>query len=86
MACKTPCICTNVGDCSFIIGNTGWIVPPKKSKELAKGIEIALSELGSQKWDERINHARLRIKEKFDINQMIESLNNLWIKILKNEI
>lgn len=86
MACKTPCISTNVGDCSFIIGATGWLVPANKPKELAEGIETALAEIGSQKWDERTNHARLRIKEKFDINQMIESLNDLWIKILKKSL
>ena len=48
MSCKTPCISTNVGDCSFIIGKTGWLVPPQNPIRLAKVIEIALNEIGSK--------------------------------------
>ena len=50
MACGTPSIVTNVGDASFIVGKTGWIVPPNNPKKLARAIEMALLELGTKKW------------------------------------
>jgi glycosyltransferase involved in cell wall biosynthesis len=81
MACKTPCITTNVGDCSFIIGKTGWLVPPQNPIKLAKVIEIALSEIGTKKWNKRRDQARLRIKRNFHINRMIKSFNNLWVNV-----
>ena len=83
MACKTPCIATNVGDCSSIIGDTGWLAPPQNPIKLARVIEIALSEIGKKKWKKRRNQARLRIKRNFDISRMIKSFNNLWTFINK---
>ena len=85
MACKTPCIATNVGDCSSIIGKTGWLVPPQDPVKLAKVIESVISEIGSKRWKNRRNQTRIRVKKNFDIFKMIKSLNNLWIKVLKNE-
>ncbi len=82
MSCKTPCISTNVGDCSFIIGKTGWLVPPQNPIRLAKVIEIALNEIGSKNWNKRRSKARIRIKNNFNISKMINALNMLWIKNL----
>ena len=85
MACKTPCIATNVGDCSFIIGKTGWLVPPQDPIKLAKVVEIAFAEIRSKNWNKRRNQARLRIKQNFDISKMVKSLNKLWFQIFNNQ-
>ena len=85
MACRTPCIVTNVGDCSSIIGKTGWLVPPQNPARLAKIIESVFNQIGSKDWNKRRNESRLRIKENFDISRMIKSLNYLWIKVLKTK-
>jgi glycosyltransferase involved in cell wall biosynthesis len=81
MACKTPCISTNVGDCSSIMGNTGWLVPSKNPIKLAKVIENVITQIGTKSWNNRRNQSRLRIKQNYDIARMIKSLDNLWIKV-----
>ena len=78
MAHKTPCVATNVGDSSYIVGDTGWIVPPKSPIYLAKSIEIALKEINTKKWIKRCNRARARITEKFSMDKMINSYNKVW--------
>ena len=56
----TPCIVTNVGDCSSIIGKTGWLVPPQNPARLAKIIESVFNQIGSKDWNKRRNESRLR--------------------------
>ena len=85
MAHGTPCISTNVGDASYIIGKTGLIVPIKDSLTLASKIEKLILEIGTKHWKQRCIRARLRIKKNFDINKMIKSYNKLYFNILNNE-
>ena len=82
MACETPCIATNVGDCSLIIGKTGWIVPPQNPKKLAETLEVAFNEIGTSRWGKRRIQARKRIKNNFDISKMTYSFNKLWLKMM----
>ena len=83
MACGTPCIVTDVGDSAFVVGKTGWVVPPKNSTRLAKVIEKVLNEKNTSKWNKRCNKAQLRIKKKFSISKMIKLYNDVWIKVYK---
>jgi glycosyltransferase involved in cell wall biosynthesis len=81
MACGTPCVVTDVGDAAFIVGKTGWIVPPKNSLKLAKKIKQALFEIGSKNWSKRRAEVRLRIKNNFKMEIMLKSYNELWINV-----
>ena len=85
MACETPCVVTDVGDASLVVGKTGWVVPPNDPVKLATAIEKALSEIRTKKWFKRCQESRSRIKKNFDVNRMIKSYIVLWKKInLKN--
>ncbi len=83
MAYETPSVVTDVGDSSYIVGKTGWIVPPNDSVKLAKSIEIALNEIGTKNWSKRCKKARLRIRTKFSISKMIKSYSKVWIEVYK---
>ena len=48
MAHKTPCVATNVGDTSYIVGKSGWLTRPNNSKSLADAIYSALNEIGKK--------------------------------------
>ena len=82
MACGVPCVVTNVGEASFIVGKTGWVVPPNNPVSLSNSIKKALAELGTKKWKSKSNLARLRIKKNFEINNMINAYKIAWGKII----
>jgi len=79
MASGVPCIATDVGDSSYMIGQTGWVVPPKNPVELSKNILIALSQLHScDNWAVRCGNARSRVEENFSLENMISKYNIIW--------
>jgi glycosyltransferase involved in cell wall biosynthesis len=85
MACGTPCVATNIGDTSYILGKTGWLVEPNNSKKLAEKIERAIYEIGNKNWNARRSKARLRIKKNFSIFRMIKLYNKLWNDVCDNK-
>jgi len=69
MSCSLPCVATNVGDSSIIIGDTGIIIEPFDIQEIVRGWEkivINLNNNGPLKFTEQRN----RICENFSIQQM----------------
>jgi glycosyltransferase involved in cell wall biosynthesis len=42
MATGVPCVVTNVGDSAIVVGDRGWVCPPRDSAALAQAIEAAL--------------------------------------------
>ena len=79
MACGTPCVVTNVGDAAFIVGKTGWVVPPKNPQKLALSIEKALLLIHKKSFKKNME-LRLRIKENFDIKKMLKKYRIAWTK------
>lgn len=78
MACGTPCISTDVGDAAIILGDTGWIVPPKDPAAMAEVIGRALAERGTSASKKRQQDARHRIETRFSIEQMVEGYRKVW--------
>lgn len=80
MACGTPCVATDVGDAGLIVGDTGWVVPPRNAEALADAIEQALLEMQNnpEAWQQRKLACRQRIEENFSIGTMIEKYHAVW--------
>jgi len=80
MACKTPCVATDVGDAAAILGDTGLIVPSREPIALARAIAQLLDEHGSTAWESRCAAARQRIATSFSIDAMVTAYDSAWRK------
>lgn len=80
MACGTPCITTDVGDAAIIVGNTGWVVPPKNPQALAKAMLEAMEEkqINPEGWQARKRACRQRIIDNFSIEKMVSGYQKVW--------
>lgn len=86
MACGTPCVVTDAGDAAYIVGDTGWVVPPCDASALADAISTALEDLmDSEQRSDRSSRARSRIEEHFSIERMVVSYTNLWKAVVVNQ-
>ena len=77
MACGTPCVVTDVGDCAEIVGDTGHVVPPKDPVALARGWEKLFS-LPLEKRMELGEKARQRIIKRFSLEKMVKRHEELF--------
>lgn len=78
MACATPCVSTDVGDAAEIIGDTGWIVPPRDPQSLARAIGTALEAAEGDSWNARRDAARQRMEHRFSIDRMAREYRSVW--------
>lgn len=79
MACGTPCVTTDVGDAGLIVGETGWVVPPRDADALTNAIKKALAEREhDSSWVQRQVHARRRITESFSLDAMVKAYHQAW--------
>lgn len=68
MACGLPVVATDVGDCRRIVGDCGWIVPPKDPEALAAAIGLAIEALPHWPAD----RSRKRIEDNFSVEAMVD--------------
>lgn len=79
LACGTPCIATDVGDSSVILGDTGWLVPHSNPHALANALIEASTELNNKEnWVLRKKQCRDRVIENFSINKMVSNYIDIW--------
>ena len=88
MACGTPCVSTDVGDASIILGDTGWIVPSKDSESLYSSVIKAAQEKESshRSWSQRSASCRQRIVQKFSLENMVKKYKEVWMNVKKHPV
>ena len=77
MASGVPCIATDVGDVAELIGQSGWLVPPKNCGALAQAIYGAMSEK-EQLLEQRRKWARERIVTTYSATKMVETYQVIY--------
>ena len=87
MSCGTPCVVTDVGDAAFIVGDTGWVVPPQDPEALAAGLQTALTQLATADgWKLRQNAARARIVAEFSLPHIAGLYAGQWRKAAGDQV
>lgn len=82
MACKVPCVVTDVGESANIVGNTGRVVPPSNPCLMAKAMHDLLN-LNKNEREALGFAARSRIIEKFSIGIVCKQYEALYINTLE---
>jgi glycosyltransferase involved in cell wall biosynthesis len=78
MSCTVPCVATDVGGSSNIVGNAGFIVPPGNSRALANA---AINMLTKKRLRNKFGAAaRKRIINEFSIEKISAEYENLFLK------
>jgi glycosyltransferase involved in cell wall biosynthesis len=80
MASGVPCVATDVGDCSWVIGPHGAIVPPRQSEALA----TALARLLDLEPDARQQlglAGRGRILQQFSLQEVVAQYETLHLRV-----
>jgi glycosyltransferase involved in cell wall biosynthesis len=84
MAIGLPCVATDVGDSSIIIGKTGIVVPPCNEEALLSGIEslIAMPNEGRRALSAS---AQARINANYTLGKIVEKYVILYEKLIKEK-
>jgi len=82
MHAGVPCIATDIGDCKYIIDDTGIVVPANSPQSLKLAIEEVLNKTAQQR--QRLGQlARSRIRDHFSIAKNVSSYVELYDQLLK---
>ena len=84
MACGIPCVATNVGDSSAIVGTTGVIVAPKNPFELSQAWQFILG-LENSARTKLEESARQRIQENFNLPSVVSRYEAVYKKVTNRE-
>ena len=81
MACGVPCVVTDVGDAAYLVGETGFSVPPKDPEALANAWEQMLL-LSAEERQQRGEKARERILQNFAIEKVVLQYGKVYEEML----
>jgi glycosyltransferase involved in cell wall biosynthesis len=76
MACEVPCVVTDVGDSSVLVGDTGTVVPPGQPDLLAQAIRRWIDLPDRLRTGAR---ARQRVIERYSVSSMVTATETLLL-------
>ncbi len=82
MACAVPCVTTDVGDCAFILGDAGCVVPAQDPDALAEGWNQIL-ELPLERRADLARRGRERIASNFSIETVASEYAKVYRGVLR---
>lgn len=82
MLSGTPNVVTDVGDAAMMVGDSGWVVPPRDPDALAGAIIQGHAEWKDDPgcWTSRRGEARQRIADNFTFEKMASAYEDAWRK------
>ncbi|MCG6552787.1 MAG: glycosyltransferase [Candidatus Magnetominusculus sp. LBB02] len=81
MACRVPCVVTDVGDSALVVGNTGIAVPKKDPDAMAEAWDTMLN-WPEDKMANARRMARQRIEDHFSVRHMAAKTEAALIKLM----
>jgi glycosyltransferase involved in cell wall biosynthesis len=83
MAAGVPCVATDVGDCAYIIGDTGQVVPAGDMAGFASCM-VALLRLAHIQRADLGERARARVASNFEIGGIVRQYEKSYESLRKN--
>jgi glycosyltransferase involved in cell wall biosynthesis len=85
MACGLPCVATDIGDASELLGQTGIVVPPRDPHALAVAWRV-LIEIGAQRRRSLGSKARVRIVQDYSLGAAVARYEALYDDIVAQSV
>lgn len=82
MACGCPCVATDVGDCAFLIGETGKVVPPRDPQALCEAWHF-FCKLTQLERDQLGNAARQKVINEFSVEKVSKDFVSVYVESIK---
>jgi len=81
MSCAVPCLVTDVGDCSSIVSDTGWIISPG-SEDALKNSMISVLSTDKELIKKRGKDARNRILAHYSLQKVVDDYKKMYIAVV----
>ena len=81
MACRLPCVVTDVGDAREIVGDTGLVVPAGDSQALAEAMH-AVMKLPARERMALGEAARERVATRYTLERMAAGFRQVWDEVI----
>lgn len=83
MASQVPCVVTDVGDSALIVGETGFVVPPRSADSIAEAMAVMLMDNRNNRVARGVA-ARKRVIKEFELSKIVERYEQLYQEYCRN--